>query len=187
MLNTNKGPESCKYFQTCSANLCPLDPMLKQKVWYADENLYDEICRNRDYMDRQFIITQKKISRVRSKLEKQGKSVDGLFTYSMLNRDFVVSKGIQGIDPDPPDFVERKEGIKLYYDRKEKLWLKHHPEITFETKQRQSEWGKNLGKTVQKRLKRNGLGKMVSITGNNAQHCTGTSQKSKRIEEVKTI
>ena len=35
----------CNRFQECSAPLCPLDPNLKDRCWYHDE----EICRSRKH------------------------------------------------------------------------------------------------------------------------------------------
>ena len=37
-------PEDCRYFRSCSAPLCPLDPEIHKRSWIAGE----PICRRRD-------------------------------------------------------------------------------------------------------------------------------------------
>ena len=61
----------------------------------------------------------------------------------MLNRDIVVKKGIQGIDPDIPGSVERKgqNVIESLYREREESWLKGHPEITMQQRRRMKEEG----------------------------------------------
>jgi hypothetical protein len=51
-------PEKCPYFGSCNAPICPMDPNKEISVWYPDE----EICRNREFGNLDFIITQKKIA-----------------------------------------------------------------------------------------------------------------------------
>jgi len=112
---TPKKPENCKFFNSypgCSANLCPLDPMVKTLGWYSDESDFDEICRNPEFENLQFIKTQKKIKKVRRK--KKGLEAE-FFTYAMLDRDIIVRPGIQGINPD-------------FSDSKEEQWIRNHPE-----------------------------------------------------------
>ncbi|MEM3907560.1 MAG: hypothetical protein QXZ17_11990 [Nitrososphaerota archaeon] len=53
-----KEPKDCKFYNSCSASLCPLDPGVNGKVWLPGET--DEICRNKEFAGLQFIKTQKK-------------------------------------------------------------------------------------------------------------------------------
>lgn len=95
----------CKSFDTCSAPLCPLDPeSLQCGVWFSTE----EICRNREYGKLNWIKMQRKIARKTKD--------DGYFTLEMLNRNCVVGKGMQGLDPDKTEEMQLKR------------WLKTHPE-----------------------------------------------------------
>ena len=52
----------------------------------------------------------------------------------MLNRDIVVKAGIQGIEPDIPDTVERRgqKAIDSLYTEREQAWIQGHPELTAE-------------------------------------------------------
>jgi len=112
-------PKDCKYFHTCSASLCPLDPDVKTLGWYPDERDYDEICRNPEFKNVQFVITQRKIKRL---LRKSKEPRDDFFTYNMLNRDIIVRPGIRGILSDPSGSEERQ-------------WIKRHPERKKPTKE----------------------------------------------------
>jgi len=119
---TPKKPEDCKFFNNypgCSANLCPLDPTVKTLGWYSDESDFDEICRNPEFENLQFIKTQRKIRKAKRK--KKGLEAE-FFTYAMLDRDIIVRPGIRGI---PPDFS----------DGKEEQWIKKHPERKRPTKE----------------------------------------------------
>jgi len=114
-------PKDCKFFHTCSASLCPLDPNILTKVWLPEENDTEEICRNPEFAGLQFVITQKKIRRaLRNRTEER----DDYFTYDMLNRDITVKSGIRGAPSDPPDNVRDP---MAWYERREKLWLAKHP------------------------------------------------------------
>ena len=115
-------PKDCKYFHTCSASLCPLDPDILTKVWLPEENDTYEICRNPEFTSLQFVITQKKI---RKALRKRTAERDDYFTYDMLNRDITVKLSIRGAPSDPPDNVRDP---MAWYERREKLWLARHPE-----------------------------------------------------------
>lgn len=39
-------PKDCIRFQECSAPLCPLDPDIKERVWWAGE---EDICKSRKH------------------------------------------------------------------------------------------------------------------------------------------
>jgi hypothetical protein len=94
----------CKYFDGCSAPLCPRDEGVADRTWFADE----DICRLADVPD--WVKRQKKISR---------KAVlGGYFTVAMLKHDCQIRTGMRGIDPDGTD-RERAAG--------EASWFTAHP------------------------------------------------------------
>lgn len=96
-----KRPDCSKY-DTCSAPLCPLDEeTLSYGIWYPDE----EICTKHA---EPWIKTQKKIA-------KKAKDIYHYFTLQMLQRNCVIAKNIDGLDPDKP----RADQLKK--------WLKTHP------------------------------------------------------------
>ena len=119
----SRSPKDCKFFHTCSASLCPLDPDVSKRIWLPEENDTYEICRNPEFADLQFVITQKKIRRVLRNREKQR---DDFFTYGMLNRNIIVRTGIMGISQDPP---ENTKDPMAWYAKKEREWISNHPEI----------------------------------------------------------
>ena len=114
-------PKDCKYFEQCSASLCPLDPELKLSVWYPEENGPDEICKNKEFSELQVIKTQRKIARA---VRNKNKERDDYFTFEMLNISIVVRAGIREISG-PPDTV--KDPMKWYAER-ERNWILNHPE-----------------------------------------------------------
>jgi len=118
-----KTPQDCKYFHNCSANLCPLDLEISKRIWIPSENDTDEICRNSEFSNLQFIKTQKKIRRT---LRNREKERDDFFTYGMLNRNIIVRTGIMGIFQDPP---ENTKDPMAWYAKKEREWISNHPEI----------------------------------------------------------
>jgi len=126
--SVSRSPKDCKFFHTCSASLCPLDPEISKKVWLPEESDTEEICRNLEFADLQFVITQKKIRRA---LRNRKQERDDYFTYEMLNRNFIVRPGIRGISLDPPENV--KDSM-AWYAKKEKAWLRRHPEIKLSRK-----------------------------------------------------
>ena len=119
--NKTIGPESCKFFDSCSASLCPLDPRVKEMQWCPEENDSDGICKNREFAGLQFIRTQKRIARATRNKRRER---DDYFSFEMLNRNIVVKSGIWGI-PDPPDTI--KNPMRWYSD-KERKWRLNHPE-----------------------------------------------------------
>lgn len=117
MKNLKQKMEKCKRFEICSSPICPMDSEKENYIWYPDE----EICAKQDFGKLQYIITQKKIKKVEANPEKY-------FTFEMLNRDYIVKKGIEGLDPD-----------KVSPNREEKEvseWLNQHPEISKETREK---------------------------------------------------
>ncbi|MGC8618673.1 MAG: hypothetical protein ACP5UZ_08085 [Thermoplasmata archaeon] len=99
------------------------------QVWYSE----GEICKNPEF---------KVITRSMKKLKR--KVAQGYFTLDMLNRDFIVRKGMEGIDPDLPDTV--KDPLKEY-ERREKAWLGKHPEISRERSENLIARGKSLAES----------------------------------------
>ena len=115
------GPESCKFFDSCSTSLCPLDPRVKEMQWCPEENDTDGICKNREFAGLQFIRTQKRIARATRNKRRER---EDYFSFEMLNRNIVVRSGIEGI-PDPPDTIKDPE---KWYSDKESKWTLNHPE-----------------------------------------------------------
>jgi hypothetical protein len=103
----------CKYFDGCSAPLCPKDEGVADRTWFPDE----DICRLADVPD--WVKQKKKVSRKAA----QG----GYFTLAMLKQDCRISKGMKGIDPDGTDKERAAD---------EAAWFKAHPVITEEEQER---------------------------------------------------
>jgi len=102
----------CPYFGSCNASICPLDENKGKAIWYSDE----AICKNPKYLGLDFIITQKKITKV-----NKTRSVKGYFTFKMLNQKIIVRSGIQGINEDTP--IESSSIL-------EENWLRKHRPIS---------------------------------------------------------
>jgi hypothetical protein len=107
----------CRYFEGCSAPLCPKDAGNAQCTWFADE----DICRLADVPE--WVKRQRKIS----KKAAMGCALSGYFTVAMLKQDCHISKGIKGIDPNGTD-KERAED--------EAAWFKVHPVMTVEMREK---------------------------------------------------
>ena len=105
--NNMKG---CQNFNTCNAPLCPLDEEIEHRTFFADE----DICKVKEFSNRLFIKNQKKLKKVGAKDDC------GFFTYRMLNRNIIIKKGIQGLDPDSFSSTKTLENN----------WIKKHPEIS---------------------------------------------------------
>ncbi|MEM3192533.1 MAG: hypothetical protein QW292_10710 [Candidatus Parvarchaeota archaeon] len=128
-------PSSCPLYDRCECPLCPLEDN-PFSIWYSE----DEICRNPQFPT---------ITKSMKKLKRKG--AQGYFTLRMLNRDFIVRRGIEGIDPDLPDSVKNPE---KEYQRREELWLRRHPEIPKTKKEEMRERGMKAIKLIQKSLSR---------------------------------
>jgi hypothetical protein len=113
----------CKYFDGCSAPLCPRDEGAVDRAWFADE----DICRLADVPE--WVRRQKKISR---------KAVlGGYFTVAMLKHDCQIRRGMKGIDPDGTDKERAAD---------EAAWFKAHPVMTAEMREKRRATGqKNKG------------------------------------------
>jgi len=120
--STPKTPQDCKFFHSCSASLCPLDPEVSKRIWLPEESDTEEVCRNPGFVGLQFVKTQRKIAKV---LRKRPGERDDYFTYSMLNRDITVKSGIKGAPSDPSDIIKN---ALAWYEKKERLWLAKHPQ-----------------------------------------------------------
>jgi hypothetical protein len=103
----------CKYFDGCSAPLCPKDEGLADRTWFADEDM----CRLADVPA--WVKRQRKVS-------KKAAS-GGYFTVAMLKHDCRISKGMKGIDPDGTDEKRAAD---------EAAWFKAHPLITAEMREK---------------------------------------------------
>ena len=138
--------EGCIMFENCECPLCPLtiDP---NQVWYSE----DEICKNPEFEP--ITTSMKKLKR---------KAAQGYFTLEMLNRDFIVRKGTEGIDPDLPDSVRDpwKE-----YQKREKTWLRKHPEISRERREAMRELGLKSIQSIQKPLSHPSVSELVDSKG----------------------
>lgn len=99
--------KDCPRWDSCSANICPLD-LIDNAGWFPDE----EICTSRNYSALPWIKRQRKIARkVRNK--------DFFFTHKMLNHNCIVTVATEGIDPDA-DFADTETLVKR--------WIKKHSE-----------------------------------------------------------
>lgn len=56
-------PTQCPSFHKCSANLCPRDPKIKDRVWFVGE----EICTSRQYGQRRWVRKQRSINKRQTK------------------------------------------------------------------------------------------------------------------------
>jgi hypothetical protein len=103
----------CKYFDGCSAPLCPRDEGVADRTWFPDE----DICRMADVPG--WVKRQRKISRKAAE--------GGYFTLAMLNHDCRITQGMKGIDPNGTDKERAAD---------EAAWLKAHPVITKEEREK---------------------------------------------------
>ena len=112
----------CKKYDTCNAPLCPLDEQsLKHGIWYPDE----EICGIRTHATLPWIQNQKKL------VKKTGRA-DRYFNLQMLERNCIIRKGIEGLDPDQAEEYQLKK------------WLKAHPEKRVLSKEERKVIGQRL-------------------------------------------
>jgi hypothetical protein len=100
--------ENCKYFESCSAPMCPRDAGVAETAWFAGE----DICRLHDVPE--WVKRQRKLAK--TVIDEAA----GCFTLPMLEKRCVIGKKISGIDPDGTE-AELKDA--------EKNWLDKHPPI----------------------------------------------------------
>ncbi|MHC4634826.1 MAG: hypothetical protein ACYSYU_06405 [Planctomycetota bacterium] len=91
----------CRYFESCDAPLCPLDPDIDKRTWFADE----PICKRRKFAKQLWRKNQRKIAKV-ADFEA------GYFTKSMLDKRMTVRKGIKGLNPDFTPSKTRRSAVK---------------------------------------------------------------------------
>jgi hypothetical protein len=103
----------CKYFDGCSAPLCPKDEGVADRCWFADEDM----CRLADVPE--WVRRQHRVSRKAA--------LGGYFTLAMLKQDCRISKGMKGIDPDGTDRERATD---------EAAWFTAHPVITGEEREK---------------------------------------------------
>ena len=128
----------CKYFDGCSAPLCPRDEGVAARTWFADE----DICRLADvpaWVKRQRRVAKKA-------------ALGGYFTLAMLEQDCRIKEGMKGIDPDGTD----RERAAC-----EAAWFKAHPVMTAELREKL----KASGEKKKELLHRARLKKMRSNIG----------------------
>jgi hypothetical protein len=104
---------NCKYFDGCSAPLCPKDEGIADRTWFPDEDM----CRLADIPD--WVKRQRKVSKKAA--------MGGYFTLAMLKHDCRISTGMKGIDPDGTDEKRAAD---------ETAWFKTHPLITAELREK---------------------------------------------------
>lgn len=98
--------EDCPKCETCGASICPLN-FPEKYSWFPDE----EICRNRDYFNLDWIKNQKKIA-------KRTKDTSKYFNFQMLNRNCRIVKGIIGLDSEKDEALQLKKWLVLHPTRK---------------------------------------------------------------------
>jgi hypothetical protein len=59
---------SCPFYERCEVQVCPMDPMKTDRIWFSDEGP----CINPEFSMEQMVITQKKLAKKRA---------EGYFTY----------------------------------------------------------------------------------------------------------
>lgn len=112
----------CKRYETCDVPLCPLDEQsLKHGIWYPDE----DICNSRTSGNFPWIKAQRKIA-------KKAARTDRYFNLQMLERNCIVRKGIEGLDPDQAEEYQLEK------------WLKAHPEKRSLSKEERKVIGQRL-------------------------------------------
>jgi hypothetical protein len=104
----------CKYFDGCSAPLCPKDGGIAGRAWFPDE----DICRLADVPE--WVKRQRKVA-------KKSSFEGGYFTAAMLKHECRISRGMKGIDPNGDDRERARD---------EAAWFKAHPAITAEEHER---------------------------------------------------
>ena len=132
---------SCPFYERCEVQVCPMDPMKTERIWYSEEGP----CINPEFSSEKMVKTQKKLTKKRA---------EGYFTFGMLNRDMIIRRGMQGIDPDVPMPVYNRgqKAIDSYYADKERQWLLDHPEITAEQRERMKQEGMKRYETLKRHI-----------------------------------
>jgi hypothetical protein len=109
--------EDCPRADKCDAPLCPLENN-EGRVWYPTES----ICKYTRFANSPLVKSQKKIA-------KRCADKSKVYTYKMLNRQFLVRQCIDGLDPDKD------------LEKQEKAWLgKHQAYTKYQLKKMAYEW-----------------------------------------------
>ena len=95
---------ACKYYDECSAPLCPLlpDELIDQYIWYPDEGICLRVKNVPDWVKKQRLIAKK------CKPENQR----FYFTLEMLRVLHRVSPKIRGLNPDVGAEIQLKRWFK---------------------------------------------------------------------------
>ncbi len=102
------GKDKCSLEQACNAPLCPLDTHIESTTWYPDE----PVCTSRKFTG----LIWKKNQR---KLAKRTPNHSRYLTLKILNRNYRIKTGIEGLNPDSLYATEQ---------RREQNWTsKHQP------------------------------------------------------------
>ncbi|MEM4067645.1 MAG: hypothetical protein QXV17_12390 [Candidatus Micrarchaeaceae archaeon] len=155
-------PIDCSFYGRCECPLCPLEnnPLA---IWYTE----DPVCKNPEFPT---------IINVMKKLKK--KQAEGFFTLRMLNRNFIVRRGIKGLNPDVSETV--RDPLREYKKREEK-WIVKHPEIPEWKVESMKERGKKSLGFIQKPLSRPSIFEMNDskrvITGPSVDILQKSSEK----------
>jgi len=112
-------------FNVCSANLCPFDSQVEDRIWYPDE----EVCKKGGITeDYPWIKIQRKISR-------KCRDPNKYFTVKMMRNVSRVTKKITGLNPD------------INYKRQLTNWLKGHKRRVYTEEERRI-FAKRLRKNI---------------------------------------
>ena len=130
----------CRHFYYCEAQFCPM-AMVENTLWYPDE----AVCDLPEYSKNVIIRNQKNI-------KKKHPDPDLYFSYRMLNRKFVIGKGIKGVDPDLPGNITSRADTEKIYRQREDEWIAAHPVIREEKHKQLVEQGRRAYKAMQAAL-----------------------------------
>lgn len=103
----------CHYYEGCSANLCPQDPIAADRTWFPDE----DICRLQAVPA--WVRRQKVIARKTAKDPTRG-----CFTVAMLSRRCTIGSAFRGLDSEDGPADGPADGNRV------DVWLKKHPAVT---------------------------------------------------------
>ena len=128
----------CRHFYYCEALFCPM-AMVENTSWYPDE----AVCDLPEYSKNVIIRNQKNI-------KKKHPDPDLYFSYRMLNRKFVIGKGIKGVDPDLPGNITSRADTEKIYREREYEWIADHPVITEEREAQMAERARLMNKALKR-------------------------------------
>ena len=128
----------CRHFYYCEAQFCPM-AMVENTLWYPDE----AVCDLPEYSNNTIVKNQKSI-------KKKHPDPDLYFSYRMLNRKFVIGKGIKGVGPDlPGNITSRADTDKIYREREDD-WIAPHPVITDKRREQMAERARLMNKALER-------------------------------------